>query len=243
LRELELPAVETYRAYLETHHEEWFALDSFCRISISRFYRDRGVFNYLRSDVLPMLAMTVRANNRHSLRCWSAGCASGEEVYTLNMLWKLHVRSQFSDLTLHIIGTDCDPNMLERARHACYATSSLKDVPRDWLTAAFTKMGDSFCVRPEFRDGVKFVLQDLRHEMPAGQFHLIFCRHAAFTYFDHTLQQATLRLILQKLFPGGVLVTGKQEPLPTRPAELEEYHPGLGIYRKTEMIEEPTGSA
>jgi chemotaxis protein methyltransferase CheR len=234
LRELGLVDVEAYRDFLEAHPEEWSQLDGFCRIPISRFYRDRGVFDYLRDEVLPTLATTVRATGDDSVRCWSAGCASGEEVYTLSIMWNLQLSFRFPELTLRLIATDSEPTMLDRARCGCYSMSSLKDVPKDWLTAAFTKSGELLCVKPAFRHGVDFVRQDIRREMPEGRFHLILCRHLAFTYFDHSLQEETLERILRKLVSGGILVTGKQEALPLRVAALDECHAHMGVYRNAD---------
>ncbi|MFB3131394.1 MAG: CheR family methyltransferase, partial [Rhodothermales bacterium] len=85
MRTLGLDHTEAYRAYLEAHPDEWDVLDAMCRITISRFYRDRGVFDLLRATLLPQRAQ--RATDETTLRCWSAGCASGEEVYTLKILW------------------------------------------------------------------------------------------------------------------------------------------------------------
>ena len=105
-------------------------------------------------------------------------------------------------------------------------------MPEDWLSAAFKESGDCWCLKPEFRNDILFVQQDIRYDMPAGRFHLIFCRHLAFTYFDEALQRETLARILTRLVPGGILVTGKQEPLPMQPAELQACQPLMGIYRK-----------
>jgi chemotaxis protein methyltransferase CheR len=232
LSELRLADVSAYREYLQAHQEEWSVLDSFCRIPISRFYRDRGVFDHLRDHILPGLATMARAKGDRSLQCWSAGCASGEEVYTVNLLWMLHLGSRFPDLQLRITATDSDPNMLDRARRGCYPASSLKDIPEDWLSAAFKESGRCWCLKPEFRNDIAFAQQDLRHDVPAGRFHLVLCRHLAFTYFDGALQRETLARILTKLVPGGILVTGKQEPLPIQLAELQACEPQMGIYRK-----------
>lgn len=232
LRELGVPDAKSYRDFLEEHREEWFVLDSFCRIPISRFYRDRGVFDYLRDEILPTLAATAHASGDHTLRFWSAGCASGEEVYTLNIMWKRCFSSRFPDMRLAMIATDSDPNMLDRARRGCYSPSSLKDIPENWLAVAFTKADGLFCVKPDFRDGVDFICQDIRLANPEGLFHLVFCRHLVFTYFDNELQQDMLRQIVTKLVPGGILVTGKQERLLIEPVNLQPCHPDNGIYRK-----------
>lgn len=232
LRELGVPDVESYRDFLEEHREEWSVLDSFCRISISRFYRDRGVFDYLREEILPTLAATAHASGDNTLRCWSAGCASGEEVYTLNIMWQRCFSSRFPDMRLSIIATDSDSNMLDRARRGCYSSSSLKEIPKNWLAVAFTKAGEQFCLKPDFRDGVEFICQDIRLANPEGRFHLVLCRHLVFTYFDNELQQDMLRRIVTKLESGGILVTGKQERLPIEPVNLRPCHPHLGIYQK-----------
>nr|NIV19534.1 chemotaxis protein CheR [Gammaproteobacteria bacterium] len=77
MRELGLEAVEDYRAYLSHHASEWERLDAMCRITISRFYRDRGVFAALEKSELPALLQRLRARGGHRLRAWSAGCGSG----------------------------------------------------------------------------------------------------------------------------------------------------------------------
>ena len=89
LRDLALPDMAAYRAYLTNHPEEWRVLDEYCRITISRFYRDRAVFDYLQQTLLPKLAQQAMDQGDPTLRCWSAGCASGEEAYTLKILWEL----------------------------------------------------------------------------------------------------------------------------------------------------------
>ena len=80
--ELGLPDLVAYREYLVSHHEEWQVLDSLCRVTISRFYRDRRVFDVLRFEILPTLARRALTDAEKEVRCWSAGCCSGEEPYT-----------------------------------------------------------------------------------------------------------------------------------------------------------------
>jgi len=108
INELGLPAVSAYRAYLDTHPEEWTIVDAFCPITISRFYRDRATFQALERDVMPALATAALARGDPTFRCWSIGCASGEEPYTVAMLWMLRLRHRFP-CRLQIIATDIDP--------------------------------------------------------------------------------------------------------------------------------------
>ena len=83
LQELGLPSLEAYRAYLTDHPSEWATLDTLCWIPISRFYRDRGVFQHVEHEILPRLAQLALARREGEIRCWSAGCAGGEEPYTV----------------------------------------------------------------------------------------------------------------------------------------------------------------
>ena len=94
IQELGLADLEAYRHYLQTHTREWATLDTLCRITISRFYRDSMVFRLLAMELLPQLAARLIREGRTVLRVWSAGCASGEEPYTFRLLWD-HERNNF----------------------------------------------------------------------------------------------------------------------------------------------------
>ncbi len=234
LVELGLPDVAAYQIWIVAHPEELQILDGFCRITISRFYRDRGVFDLLRDELLPELAATAQANGNNEVRCWSAGCASGEEPYTVNIIWKRSISPRTPEVTLEIIATDSDLQMLKRASRGCYPHSSLKDFPSEWLASCFADVGAEYSVRTEYRLGVEWCRQDIREEMPHGVFDLVLCRHLAFTYFDEALQIKTLGEIVSRLRPSGTLVTGKQEPHPPMMPKLVEIQPRMGMYRRLE---------
>jgi chemotaxis protein methyltransferase CheR len=232
LKELGITGLDAYRSHLEAHAPEWDVLDSFCRIPISRFYRDRDVFDFLGSQVLPQLAEAASASHEPEVRAWSAGCASGEEPYSVSMLWRHCPRCQAVALPLRIVATDVDPGMLARARRGCYAGGSLKDLPREWRGSEFLPCGEGFCVREERRAGIEFRLEDIRVTQPAGPFHLILCRYLVFTYFEPQLQARLLAAMVDRLVPAGVLVTGKREALPGGAWGLAELAPRLGVYQK-----------
>lgn len=218
LRELELPDVAAYRSYLEERHQdiddEWRILDSLCRITISRFYRDRGLFDQLADVVLPELAEQAMTQGRPGLRCWSTGCASGEEVYTLRILWNLRLQPRHRQLGLHVLGTDTDSFLLERAKVGLFPWSSLKELPNEWLALAFDREGTQYRLRDRYRDSVQFQLSDLRQEAPDQTFDLVVCRNLAFTYFEETQQHQVLARIGEHLHPGGALFIGVHEQLP-----------------------------
>lgn len=220
MKELGLERVDQYREILDTESDEWKLLDAACRITISRFYRDKNVFDILGRDVLPALAEKADEESR-SVRCWCAGCASGEEAYTLAILSDKVISQACSTAKLEIFATDADPHMIARAKDACFSPGSLKDVPSNWLAEAFTTNGLEYCVKPRFRRTVTILLQDIRREMPDGPFDLVLCRNLVLTYFETSLQSKILTAITERLRPEGYLVIGAHETLPAGEFELE----------------------
>lgn len=231
-KELELSGIDAYRTYIEAHPEEWNALDGLCHITISRFYRDRAVFRLLEREILVRTAEGVSAGGKQEIRCWCAGCASGEEAYTLAILWEIDLRPLFPDLNFSITATDIENIVLERAKLGCYWKSGLKEMPEDLLTRAFFFSDQGYCVKEKYRQGIDFLRQDIRQTFPEGLFHLILCRNLVFTYFDQDLQREILQKILDKLYPGGVLVIGIHESLPEGVTGFSPLFPTLGIYQK-----------
>ncbi len=232
MQELGIVGVAAYQSYLERTPEEWQILDALCRVTISRFYRDPEVFRALERDVLVRLAQTVSAGGRRELRCWSAGCASGEEPYTLALLWNLAIGPQFSSLDITILATDADSTMISRAEEGCYGPGSLRNLPQDWKKA-LVREGNHWCIGKREREKVKFLEQDIRSGEPEGLFHLILCRNMAFTYFDHDLQLHTLGRFHQKLHEDGALAIGVHESLPQDAAGFLPWPGSRSIYRKT----------
>ena len=214
MAELGLADVAAYREQLERNPLEWRWLDALCTISISRFWRNAGVFDRLVDEVLPGLAERALLRGDRSLRCWSAGCASGEEPYSLAMAWEHRLRHRFPSLALNIIATDCDPKMIERAHAGRFSAGSLNSLPASWARKDFVREGDQYRVLDFYRNAIDFRLQDLRATMPRGPFDLVLCRNLAFTYFDEALQGRVFEGICASLHSGGILVLGSHESPP-----------------------------
>jgi chemotaxis protein methyltransferase CheR len=227
LAELGLADLAAYEDFLEGHPSEWARLDGMCRVTISRFYRDRGVFDFLGEVVLPELA---RAAGERELRCWSAGCASGEEPYTLALV--RHFAAGRPGASFSVVATDSDPHLLERAEAAVYEPSSLKDLPESWKRECFEPARDGFRLRDSFRAPVDFRRCDVRDEMPDGPFDLILCRNLVFTYFEDTLQREVLSRMTDRLIRGGALVVGIHESLPAGEHRLGAWNDRAGVYRR-----------
>jgi chemotaxis protein methyltransferase CheR len=203
--ELGLDSLAAYRDHLERHPDEWRVLDGLTNVTISRFNRDRGVFEFLAGVV------------GHGARVWSAGCSSGEEPYTLALLRD----------DLEILATDVDPAVLRRAEAARYPPSALRELPAALRNEAFR----DGVLDTRYRRRVTFARHDVRDEPPAGPFDLVLCRNVAFTYFDDVVQRATLQRIASVMAPGSALVIGAHEALPYGQEEFAPWAPQHGVFR------------
>ncbi len=223
---------EQYRQFLESNPEEWALLDEMMRISISRFFRDYKSWELLKEKLLPQLVLKASEENR-PVNCWSAGCASGEEPYSLAILWKYEIATDFPEAELQLIATDLDDHLLERANRACYTKGNLKYVPEKWLQECFEKQKREYCLKPSVKNMVEFKKQDIRQEMPPGKFDLVFCKNVVGMYFEKDKAAAIYRNIIERMHPGGYLFSGNHEPVPLEELPwLEEYNRGLNVYRK-----------
>ncbi len=225
-RQLGLEDFASYSNYLLHHPQEWSHLDRCCRITISRFYRDRATFEQLSQTWLKLIQLGEY--KQQTLRCWSAGCASGEEVYTLKLIEHFRLSHLKS---LHILGTDLDEYLLSRAKRGCYPQGCLKELPSSWIAQAFDR-NQEYCLKSAFCEGIEFQQQDLRSQMPDGLFELILCRNLALTYFDRSLQIKVLKNICQRLGAKGILVIGKKESLPIESSNQFTQLCSGGIYQK-----------
>jgi chemotaxis protein methyltransferase CheR len=232
IRELGLPTLEAYRAHLASDRDEWETLDTLCRITISRFYRDRLVFDRLRTHLLAEIAQSALDQGRTSVEVWCAGCASGEEAYTLQILWRLVVApSLSSNIAWRLVATDVDSHMLERARSGIYSLSSLKDLPEGLASEAFEPVPGGWSLRHRFRGDIEWNAQDIRKNRPVGSFDLVLCRNLAFTYFDEDVQEDVIGRIYDTTRANGLLVIGSHERLPgSAEALFAELQPC--VYRK-----------
>lgn len=220
--DLGLSDLDAYWQYLNRHPQEWQVLAVLCRVTITRFYRDRGLWDFLTESVVPQVS-----------RCWSAGCASGEEAYTVALSARLGHRGA----PVEVVGTDIDEHLLARARAGRYPAGVLRELPREWRETAFTEgvLGSSF------REGVSFYRSDLRAEVAPGPFDLVLCRNMVFTYFAPALQREVLQRMCSVMTPRSYLVLGCHERLPEG-TPFEVVHSHHRVYRRSSS-QEPSGES
>jgi chemotaxis protein methyltransferase CheR len=229
---LGLDDAAAYRRYLESHPAEWGVLDTLCRVTVSRFHRNRGVFRFIFEVVLPRLEAWAVARGQDRLRAWSVGCASGEEPYTLAIGWRQRAGRDQPTLPLLILATDADAHLLERAHRAVYPASSLRELPAAWRNEGFDATDGGLALRPAFREGVTFRCEDVREGMPTGPFDLILCRNLVFTYYEEALQRRLLARMVASLAPRGALVVGHHETLPADRGLLTPWGEKQGVWRR-----------
>src|SRR3990170_1620453 len=213
-----------YRDLVRRDPAEQAILRSLLVVTISRFFRNKTVFQVLFREVLPRLA-----SKGMPAAVLSAGCAAGEEPYSLCIAWE---ELPGKKPRLRLLATDIDPVSLERAASGSYPESSLREVPDALRRKYFEREGESYRVREEVRRSVSFRKLDMLRDGSPGRFGLILCRNAAFTYFGPDQRLSVAAMLGASLEEGGYLVLGRTETLSKEAADLFELaFPAERIYR------------
>jgi chemotaxis methyl-accepting protein methylase len=220
---------EEYLLKVKKDSEEQLLLSKILTVTISRFFRDKEVFHTLSQSIVPDLLR----EDRRELRTWCIGCASGEEPYSLALLWQEKFEQTWPQVHLSILATDIDENLLERAKDGTYKNSSLREVPEGIVENFFKKEGEFYILDQTIRESIEFKKHDILHEEPFLGMDLVFCRNLAFTYFSKGSQIEALKKIALSLKKKGYLVIGKDESLPlTYPTLFVPVFPNEKIYEK-----------
>lgn len=188
-------------------------------INVSSFFRDPSVYEALARNVLPEIIERKRTGRSKEIRVWSAGCAAGEEPYSIAILLDQALKGQKSDWSCLIFATDLDNSVLERATAGVYDREQLKNTKLGVLDTYFTPNGYEYELRPFIRKMVQFSWGDVvspEHAIPAGSifgsFDLVLCRNVLI-YFSAAVQAGVFGQLDRSLAPGGYLVLGDSETL------------------------------
>jgi chemotaxis methyl-accepting protein methylase len=210
--------VHTYGQYaslLRKDKAEYVKLLDTVTINVSKFFRNPEVWDVVREQVLPDLFAIPAAR----INVWSAGCASGEEPYTLSMLFQEYAEEHgLSADRLRILGTDIDKEVLAAAARAEYSAFAMTDISADKRERWF-EPGPAHRVKAEARTNVRFSELDLIKDPFPEKQHMICCRNVII-YFERSLQEELFVRFHQALVPGGYLVLGKVEAMFGKAATL-----------------------
>jgi two-component system CheB/CheR fusion protein len=201
---------EAYRTYLSEHAEEYAELFNTILINVTGFFRDRETWELVASEVVPRLV--DERPSEAPLRIWSAGCASGEEPYTIAMLLVEALGEEAFKRRVKIYATDVDEEALAQARDAAYSAKQLEGVSPELRERYFQQANHGFAFRPDLRRTVIFGRNDLHRDPPISRVDLLVSRNTLM-YFGPDVQQRILANFYFALNRGGFLVVGKAEAL------------------------------
>ena len=219
-----------YRAYLGAHPEEYERLIAAFLIKVTEFFRDIGLFNYLRDTVLPELIEHGRASG-NILRIWSAGCATGEEGYSLAILVAEALNDDLVNWNIRIFATDLDREAVEFGRRGLYPASALLALPVELRDRYLTEGQGQYQVSKPIRSLLVFGEHDLGQRPPFPNIDLCLCRNVLI-YFTPELQRRSLEVFAFALRNGGYLALGKAETAGSLPGHFVPAELGLRVYRR-----------
>jgi two-component system CheB/CheR fusion protein len=235
-----------YLSFLREHPDELQQLAKDLLISVTSFFRDPEAWHALETEVIAPLVRAKQPDD--PLRVWSAGCATGEEAYSLGMLVLGQVAAAQKDCRVQIFGTDIDEGWLEVARHAVYPDSISSDVSPERLARFFTRVNDSsYQVGKHLRETVTIARQNLITDAPFSKLDLIVCRNLLI-YLEPEVQRKVVSLLHFALLEGAFLFLGPSETIGRHTDLFEPVSKKWRIYRRIgptrpERLEFPIASA
>jgi len=214
MREMNLTDTEDYLHELERNREKRNECEMLMTVPISRFFRDKKLWEFLERQILPDLIKDDK--DRIPVLC--AGCASGEEVYSLKILWDfLFPYSNEQSTELIVTAIDMNPIHIKRARAGIYPASSLKEIPEQFRSIYFQSQAvgrNRYMIKDSLKKGVSWQEHNLLLDLPPYQFQIIFLRNSILTYYKTDIQKFVLKNIIKRLCPKGFLIIGAHEKLP-----------------------------
>jgi two-component system, chemotaxis family, CheB/CheR fusion protein len=232
-------SMEAYRELLEAEPEEIDVLVSMMLIKVSSFFRDREPWDVLRTKVLPQIIAGKRPGEE--LRIWCAGCATGEEAYSVAILCAEVLGPAFATYPVKVFGTDVDQAAIATARRGIYSPQALETAGEDVKRRWFAHTAEGLAVKKDVRRILVFGVNDLVADAPISRLDLLICRNV-FIYLDGALQKRVLTRFHYAMRPDGILMLGKSELIPFAARIFQPLDLPRRIYRKARRDELP-GSA
>lgn len=221
----------SYHRYLERHPQEYPLLLKALTVNVTEFFRDEGVFKELETNIFPTLIAGSAERGRSSIRIWSAGCASGEEVFSVAMIMAQCLAEAAVNLSCSIYGTDVDESSVEKGRAALYPIGGLATIPNRYRKFVVRAGPSEFSFTPEIHRMVRFKKMDLFTDKPIKPAEVILCRNVMI-YFNRQQQKQLVEWFYRSMVPRGYLIIGKSEKLQYDRHILAPINTGCRIYQK-----------
>ncbi|MDT5271074.1 MAG: two-component system, chemotaxis family, CheB/CheR fusion protein [Acidobacteriota bacterium] len=197
-----------YARFIREHPDEARALLKDMLISVTNFFRDREAFDVLERSVIPKLFENKGPNG--FVRVWVAGCATGEEAYSLAMMLSEYAQSLAAPPSVQVFASDIDVEAIATARAGFYTLNDAADVSPELLRRYFTKVSDGYSIRRELRELVLFAHHNLLRDPPFSHIDLVTCRNLLI-YLDRSGQERAMNIFHFALNPGSYLFLGASE--------------------------------
>lgn len=229
MEEVGCEAYVGYHEFLEAHPQEFTALLNTVLINVTSFFRDSDAWEMLRTDVVPRIV--ARRVDRSPIRIWSAGCASGEEPFSLAMLFAEALGTEVFCNRVKIYATDLDDAALNTARHALYSPRDVDNVPGELLDKYFERTNGHYVFQRELRKCVIFGRHNIVSDAPISRIDLLVCRNLLI-YLESDTQNVVLPRLHYALVNDGFLFLGKAETQLARSKAFEPVDLKSRIFRK-----------
>jgi two-component system CheB/CheR fusion protein len=209
MQTVSVPTFDAYLDYLQVHQEEFAALFNTILINVTSFFRDEDVWTTLRDEIIPAL---VAARHGGPIRVWSAGCASGQEPYSLAMLFAEAIGVDAVRDRVKIYATDADEEALTEARAATYTARQVADIPEPLRVKYLEPVAGNYVINRDIRRAVIFGRHDLLQDAPISKVDLLLCRNTLM-YFQAEAQARIVQRLYFALNPDGYAILGRAEML------------------------------
>ncbi len=233
---------EDYLNLLEQDGGEVKHIYESLQVHFSEFFRDPMTFALLERMILPELIQKKNTSQQKEIRIWSAGCAAGQEAYSIAILFAEMIANTNQDLNYRIFGTDRDEKILETARKGSYSPSTLKNISLYRAQTWFTHQGEQYIVKSSLKEHIIFsnfdLLGDERSSPSAsifGDFDLVFCCNLLI-YYQPQYREIILKKFARSLARNAYLVTGEAERAIASAYGFNEVFPYSAIFRARPRI-------
>jgi len=212
MRKNHVRTLNDYFKLLNSEPAEYDKLIEDITINVTHFFRDPEVFRVLEDTILPMLIASKVTNNRRVIRLWSAGCASGEEPYSLAIIMRELLGEDFDKFLVSIHGTDIDLTSLKKAIKGDYLPRQVENMKPAYVKRYMDFNGEVYRVKDEIRDIVRFRNIDLFSTYNYHHFDMILCRNVLI-YFTKSMQDKLFHYFHSAINDNGYLILGKTETI------------------------------
>ncbi|MDO8682195.1 MAG: protein-glutamate O-methyltransferase CheR [Armatimonadota bacterium] len=220
--------INTYMEYLDQQPDEYTKLIDSILINVTQFFRDQEAWQIIEDEVIPRIVPEKRPGDQ--IRMWSAGCATGEEAYSLAIILSEALGPSLEDYGVRIYATNIDEGALAIARLGDYSDDSAKSVPPELLQKYFTK-NCRWSLNRDIKKMVIFGQHNLVMDAPISHLDLIVCRNVLI-YMSVDLQNLVLSKLHYGLNPRGFLFLGKAESILTASRIISPFNDRWRIFRK-----------